>query len=42
MTWDPDLLTIPSAKNAAIAVNSQGRIAYLYQALTGTSPNLRW
>ena len=41
-TWGADLLTIPSAKNAAIAINSQGRIAYLYQQLTGTSPNTRW
>ncbi len=41
-TWDPDLLTIPSAKNAAIAINSQGKIAYIYQQLTGTSPNTHW
>jgi len=41
-TWDPDLLTVPSAKNAAIAINSQGKIAYLYQQLTGTNPNTRW
>ena len=41
-TWDPDLLTIPSAKNAAIAINSQGKIAYLYQQLTGASPNTHW
>src|SRR5215472_6315328 len=41
-TWDPDLLTIPSAKNASIAINSQGKIAYLYQQLTGASPNTHW
>jgi hypothetical protein len=41
-TWDADLLTISSAKNAAIAVNSHGTIAYLYQLLSGTSPNLHW
>lgn len=41
-TWSPDLLTVASAKNAAIAVNSHGTIAYLYQLLSGTSPNLRW
>lgn len=40
--WSPDLLTVASAKNAAIAVNSHGTIAYLYQLLSGTSPNLRW
>jgi hypothetical protein len=41
-TWAPDLLTTASAKNAAIAVNSHGTIAYLYQLLSGISPNLRW
>jgi len=41
-TWQPDLLTINGAKNAAIAINSHGRIAYLYQQLTGTAPNLTW
>jgi hypothetical protein len=41
-SWSLDLLAIPSAKNAAIAVNSQGKIAYLYQQLTGTVPNRRW
>ena len=40
--WDTDLLTISSAKNAAIAINSQGKIAYLYQQLTGTSSNIHW
>jgi hypothetical protein len=41
-TWGADLLTIPGAKNAAIAINSKGKIGYLYQQLTGTSPNIRW
>jgi hypothetical protein len=41
-TWDADMLTIPSAKNAAIAVNSEGKIAYLYQQLTGTGTSIRW
>ena len=42
-TWpNPELLTVPSAKNAAIAINSQGRIAYLYQQWTGTTPNHHW
>lgn len=41
-TWGADLLTTASAKNAAIAINSHGRIAYLYQSLVGTSPTLRW
>ncbi|MBW8836656.1 MAG: choice-of-anchor D domain-containing protein, partial [Burkholderia sp.] len=41
-TWSADLLTTPSAKNAAIAINRLGTIGYLYQRLAGTSPNLRW
>ena len=41
-TWGADLLTTPSAKNAAIAINSKGKIAYLYQQLPGTAPNIRW
>jgi len=41
-TWSADLLTVPSAKNAAVAVNSQGRIAYLYQQLTGATGSRHW
>ncbi len=41
-TWGADLITTPSAKNAAIAVTPQGTIGYLYQQLAGASPNLRW
>ena len=41
-TWSADLLATPSAKNAAVAVNSVGTIAYLYQQLAGASPTLRW
>jgi hypothetical protein len=41
-TWGADILTTSSAKNAAIAINSHGRFAYVYQQLTGVSPNLRW
>jgi hypothetical protein len=41
-TWDPDLLTVPSAKNGAIAVNSRGRIAYLYQEQVTVMGINRW
>jgi len=35
-TWSSgDLLTVPNATNPAIAVNSAGKIAFLYQQLTG-------
>ena len=40
--WGSDLLQVPSAKNGAIAINSQGHIGYCYQQLTGTSPNRHW
>ncbi|HEY0558302.1 MAG TPA: choice-of-anchor D domain-containing protein [Thermoanaerobaculia bacterium] len=41
-TWGADLLATPSAKNAAVAINSVGMIAYVYQQLAGAAPNLRW
>lgn len=41
-TWGADILTTSSAKNAAIAINSEGTIGYLFQKLSGTTPTLRW
>jgi len=41
-TWGPDLLAVPLAKNSSIAVNSHGKIAYLYQQLSGPPPNYHW
>jgi hypothetical protein len=41
-TWSPDLLTTPSAKNAAIAINTDGTIGYLYQELSGAAGSTRW
>ena len=38
VSWSADLLTIPSATNGAIALNSVGKIAFLYQKLK----NFRW
>ena len=42
VTWQPDMLTINEARNGAVAVNSQGKVAFLYQQLVGTSPNWHW
>jgi len=42
MTWSADLLTVQNAKNSSIAVNSQGHLAYLYQAVTGASGSRHW
>jgi len=40
-TWN-EILTTPSAKNAAVAINAQGTIGYLYQQLAGTAPSRTW
>lgn len=42
-TWPgPDLITIHNAKNPSLAVNSSGKVGFLYQQVTGTAPNDRW
>ncbi len=40
--WSPDLLTITNATNPALAVNSSGKLGFLYQQLTGTGASRRW
>ena len=43
VTWSPsDLLTVPHATNAALAINSDGLVGLLYQQLTGVGSNKRW
>lgn len=42
VTWSADLLTIPNATNAAVAVNSAGVIGLLYQQIRGTGAGQRW
>jgi hypothetical protein len=41
-TWSADLLTVVSATNPSLAVNSGGKLGFLYQQLTGTDPVFRW
>jgi hypothetical protein len=41
-TWSGNLRTIANATNPALAVNSKGRLGFLYQQVTGLSPNQRW
>src|ERR1044071_6342771 len=41
-TWSTDLLTIPSATNGALAINSNGKVAYLYQEFKDTQGDPRW
>ncbi len=38
----PDLRTITNATNPALAMNSKGRLGFLYQQVTGTGANQRW
>lgn len=43
VTWSAsDLLTVPNATNAALAINSDGLVGLLYQQLTGVGSNKRW
>ncbi|MBV9124790.1 MAG: hypothetical protein JO112_15650 [Planctomycetes bacterium] len=43
LTWSAtDLLTLPRATNAALAINSDGVVALLYQQLSGTGLHQRW
>jgi hypothetical protein len=42
-TWPgPDLRTITNATNPALAINSKGRLGFLYQQVTGAGANQRW
>jgi len=44
VTWSGDCLTVTNATNPALAVNSVGKIGFLYQQLRGTTTALtqRW
>jgi hypothetical protein len=43
VSWSAnDLLTVPRATNAALAVNADGVVGLLYQQLTGTGSDQRW
>lgn len=41
-TWSADLRTVANAKAPVVAVNSRGRVGFLYQVLTGTGAAQRW
>ncbi len=42
VTWSADLLTIVNALNPFLAINALGKVAFLYQQVTGTGANQRW
>lgn len=41
-TWTADLLTLGSAINPALAVNTHGKVGIVYQQVTGSGANQRW
>jgi hypothetical protein len=41
-TWSSDLLAIPNATNAALAINAGGVVGLLYQQVIGTGAAQRW
>ena len=41
-TWGADVRTIGNAINPGLAINSRGRVCFMYQQLTGTAPTQRW
>lgn len=41
-SWSAVLLQVPNATNPALAISTTGKIGFLYQQDTGTSPNDRW
>jgi len=42
VSWSGNLRTIANATNPALAINSKGRLGFLYQQVTGLAPNQRW
>jgi hypothetical protein len=41
-TWSGDLRTVRNALNGALAVNSAGKVGFLYQQLSGSGASQRW
>lgn len=37
-----DMVTVSNAVNPSLAINTAGKVGFLYQQLAGTSPNQRW
>jgi hypothetical protein len=40
--WGGDVRTIANAVNPALAINTRGKVGFLFQRLAGTAPNTRW
>lgn len=41
-TWSGDLRTIDHATNPGLAINNKGKVAFLYQKVTGSGSSQRW
>jgi hypothetical protein len=41
-TWSGDVLTVPKAKNPALAITDDHRVGLLYQQVIGTKPSWQW
>jgi hypothetical protein len=41
-TWQPPIRSIANATNPALAINSHGRLGFLYQQVTGNPQNQNW
>lgn len=42
VTWSNDLVTVPNAISPALAINSEGKVGFLYQQLAGVASAPRW
>jgi len=42
VNWTSDIRIIDNATNPALAINSHGKLGFLYQQVTGVVPNQRW
>jgi hypothetical protein len=42
VNWSPVLKTIANGKNPVLAINSQGKVGFSYQQVTGSGSNQRW
>jgi hypothetical protein len=42
VTWSATLLSLPKAKNPALAINGLGKVGLAYQQLNGTGATQRW
>ena len=42
VTWTGDLRSITPATNPGLAITTEGKVGFLYQQLTGSTPTQRW